>query len=78
MQSTKMQETPHVTLKIWGKWHTYDSWNKKAERELCSTLAGGADWKVVVESREDTGILSPRRRIQSRARDEAWSLRAFV
>ena len=30
-------------------------------------------WKVVVESREDTGILGPpRRRIQSRARDEAW------
>ena len=36
-------------------------------------------WKVVVESHEDTGILGPRRRrIQSRARDEAWSLRAFV
>jgi len=36
-------------------------------------------WKVVVESREDTGILGPwRRRIQSGARDEAWSLRAFV
>ena len=36
-------------------------------------------WKVVVESREDTGILGPRRRrIQSRARDKAWSLRAFV
>ena len=37
------------------------------------------NWKVVVESREDTGILGPRRRrIQSGARDEAWSLRAFV
>ena len=36
-------------------------------------------WKVVVESHEDTGILGPRRRrIQSGARDEAWSLRAFV
>jgi len=36
-------------------------------------------WKVVVESREDTGILGPqRRRIQSGARDEALSLRAFV
>ena len=36
-------------------------------------------WKVVVESREYTGILGPRkRRIQSGARDEAWSLRAFV
>jgi len=36
-------------------------------------------WKVIVESREDTGILGPwRRRIQSGARDEAWSLRAFV
>ena len=36
-------------------------------------------WKVVVESREDTGILGPgRRRLQSGARDEAWSLRAFV
>ena len=35
-------------------------------------------WKVV-ESREYTGILGPRRRrIQSGARDEAWSLRAFV
>ena len=36
-------------------------------------------WKAVVESRKDTGILGPRRRwIQSGARDEAWSLRAFV
>ena len=36
-------------------------------------------WKVVVELRKDTGILGPRRRwIQSGARDEAWSLRAFV
>ena len=36
-------------------------------------------WKVVVESHEYTGILGPRRRrIQSEARDEAWSLRAFV
>ena len=36
-------------------------------------------WKVVVESRKDTRILGPWRRwIQSRARDEAWSLRAFV
>ena len=36
-------------------------------------------WKVVTESREYTGILGPRRRrIQSGARDEAWSLRAFV
>ena len=36
-------------------------------------------WKVVVESQEDTGILGPRRRrIQSGARDKAWSLRAFV
>ena len=36
-------------------------------------------WKVVVESRKDAGILSLwRRRIQSRARDEAWSLGAFV
>ena len=36
-------------------------------------------WKVVVESREDTGILGPwRRRIQFGARDEAWLLRAFV
>ena len=36
-------------------------------------------WKVVVESREYTGILGPwRRRIQPGARDEAWSLRAFV
>ena len=35
-------------------------------------------WKVVVESREYTGILGPRRRrIQSGARDEAWWLRAF-
>ena len=39
----------------------------------------GCFWKVVVESREYTGILGPRRRrIQSGARDEAWSLRAFV
>ena len=38
-----------------------------------------SDWKVVVESRKYTGILGPRRRrIQSGARDEAWSLRAFV
>ena len=37
------------------------------------------EWKVVAESREYTGILGPRRRrIQSGARDEAWSLRAFV
>ena len=37
------------------------------------------NWKVVVESREDTRILGPRqRRIQYGARDEAWSLRAFV
>ena len=36
-------------------------------------------WKVIVESREDIRILGPRRRrIQSRARDKAWSLRAFV
>ena len=36
-------------------------------------------WQVVVESREYAGILGPRRRrIQSGARDEAWSLRAFV
>ena len=36
-------------------------------------------WKGVVESHEYTGILGPRRRrIQSGARDEAWSLRAFV
>ena len=36
-------------------------------------------WKVVVESCEYTGILGPRRRrIQPGARDEAWSLRAFV
>ena len=36
-------------------------------------------WKVVVESREYTRILGPRRRrIQSGARDEAWTLRAFV
>ena len=35
-------------------------------------------WKVVVQSRKDTGILGPWRRIQSGARDEAWSLRAFV
>ena len=37
------------------------------------------NWKVVVESCEDTGILGPqRRRIQSRDRDETWLLRAFV
>ena len=36
-------------------------------------------WKVAVESCEDTGILGPcKRRIQCGARDEAWSLRAFV
>ena len=35
-------------------------------------------WKVVVESHEYTGILVPQRRIQSGARDEACSLRAFV
>ena len=36
-------------------------------------------WKVVVESCEYTGILGRRRRrIQSGARDKAWSLRAFV
>ena len=36
-------------------------------------------WKVVVESRKYIGILGPRRRrIQSGARDETWSLRAFV
>ena len=30
-------------------------------------------WKVVAESRKDTGILGlQRRRIQSGARDEAW------
>ena len=35
-------------------------------------------WKVVVELK-DTEILGPwRRRIQSGARNEAWSLRAFV
>ena len=35
-------------------------------------------WKVVAEQK-DTGILGlRRRRIPSRARDEAWSLRAFV
>ena len=36
-------------------------------------------WKVVVESHENTRILGPRRRrIQSGARDEPWSLSAFV
>ena len=35
-------------------------------------------WKVVAE-RKDAGILGlQRRRIQSGAKDEAWSLRAFV
>ena len=36
-------------------------------------------WKVVAESQKDARILGLwRRRIQSGARDEAWSLRAFV
>ena len=36
-------------------------------------------WQVVAESRKDARILGLQRRgIQSRARDEAWSLRAFV
>ena len=36
-------------------------------------------WKVVVESCKDAGILGPQRRsVQYEARDEAWSLRAFV
>ena len=36
-------------------------------------------WKVVAEPWRDAGILGLwRRRVQSRARDKAWSLRAFV
>ena len=35
-------------------------------------------WKVVAESRKDAAVLGLRRRIQSGARDEAGSLRAFV
>ena len=46
---------------------------------LLSHILGYCYWKVVVESREYTRILGPRkRRIQSGTRDEAWSLRAFV
>ena len=38
-----------------------------------------AEWKVVAELQKDAGILGLRkRRIQSRARDESWSLRGFV
>ena len=35
-------------------------------------------WKVVAEPHKDARILGLQRRIQSRARDEAWSLRAFA
>ena len=51
---------------------------QKSFCESCSTYRWSF-WKVVVESREYTRILGPRRRqIQSGARDEAWLLRAFV
>ena len=89
--------------KCWGSWCRFrESWAKDLQDkwsqqllEPCSNIPwlGPANhWKVVVESREYTGILGPRRRrIQSGARDrrassvqdwackpEAWSLRAFV
>ena len=41
--------------------------------------ANNVKWKVVAEPRKDAGILGlRRRRIQSGARDKAWSLRAFL
>ena len=73
----------HATIKIveWVReYHSHDSerWSgaKSLEGANCACLI--TCWKVVVESREYTGILGPRRRIQSGARDEAWLLRAFV
>ena len=61
--------------KFWGRWTGL--WHRLWE--WLHRYIYIHTWKVVVESREYTRILGPqRRRIQSGARDEAWSLRAFV
>ena len=52
-----------------------DQKNQYSEMSILSK----AIWKVVAEPWKDTGILGLwKGRIQPKARDEAWSLRAFV
>ena len=54
------------------------SWQSKG-LSVVSSSTTVRKWKVAAEPQKDAGILDlRRRRIQSRARDKVWSLRAFV
>ena len=69
----------HGTTLTWPVINSHKSKLENKERSWFYGMNWPYYWKVVADARKDAGILGLwRRRIQSGARDESWSLRAFV